>query len=314
MTVALVHRWLDAGELDLPAPGSGRTAARWWKLAALTENDVVAGRLAEAHADARAILVELGGPDPPSGGLWGVWAAEAPNAVVTATDDGEGRVRLHGTKAWCSGAGMCSHALVTAHHEDTGRGLYAVALDQDEVQPLPDDWHNVGMHESDTRSVLFTGASGVPVGGPGEYLSRPGFWHGAMGVAACWLGGARGVAAPLYRAVADDHDGRAPDPHARAHLGAVDAALAAAEAMLVSAACYVDAEPRGARAELIARRVRAVVEVAVDEAVARTGRALGPAPLVLDAAHAKRVADLTVYVRQSHAERDLAALGTLAAR
>ncbi|MCV7419377.1 acyl-CoA dehydrogenase [Mycobacterium yunnanensis] len=314
MTVALVRRWLDAGELDLPAPGSGRTAARWWKLAALTENDVVAGRLAEAHADALAILAELGGPDAIPGQLWGVWAAEAPTAVVTATDDGDGRVRLHGTKAWCSGAGICSHALITARHEDTGRGLYAVALDQGEVQPLPDDWHNAGMHDSDTRSVLLAGAEAAPVGRPGDYLSRPGFWHGAMGVAACWLGGARGVAAPLYRAVAAEHDGRAPDEHARAHLGAVDAALAAAEAILVSAACYVDAEPHGSRAELIARRVRAVVEVAVDEAVARTGRALGPAPLVLDAAHAKRVADLTVYVRQSHAERDLAALGRLAAR
>jgi hypothetical protein len=84
--------------------------------------------------------------------------------------------------------------------------------------------------------------------------------------------------------------------------------------MLVSAACYVDAEPRGGRAELIARRVRAVVEHAVDEAIVRTGRALGPAPLVLDARHAQRVADLTIYVRQSHAERDLAALGKLAAR
>jgi hypothetical protein len=60
--------------------------------------------------------------------------------------------------------------------------------------------------------------------------------------------------------------------------------------------------------------VRAVVEHAVDEAIVRTGRALGPAPLVLDARHAQRVADLTIYVRQSHAERDLAALGKLAAR
>jgi hypothetical protein len=135
-----------------------------------------------------------------------------------------------------------------------------------------------------------------------------------MGVAACWLGGARGVAAPLYRAVAAEHEGKSPDEHAHAHLGAVDAAIAAAEAMLVSAACYVDAEPHGGRAELIARRVRAVAERAVDEAIVRTGRALGPAPLVLDATHAKRVADLSIYVRQSHAERDLAALGKLAAK
>ena len=39
--------------------------------------------------------------------------------------------------------------------------------------------------------------------------------------------------------------------------------------------------------------------------------ALGPAPLALDPVHAARVADLTLYLRQHHAERDLAALGRL---
>ena len=106
------------------------------------------------------------------------------------------------------------------------------------------------------------------------------------------------------------------DPHTLAHLGAVDAAITAAEATLVSAACQVDADPldREGRAELIARRTRAVVETAVDEAINRTARALGPGPLVQDARHAGRVADLTIYVRQSHAERDLAELGRLAGR
>jgi hypothetical protein len=54
------------------------------------------------------------------------------------------------------------------------------------------------------------------------------------------------------------------------------------------------------------------VETAVDEAIHRAARALGPAPLCLDAQHAQRVADLTIYVRQSHAERDLEQLGRLA--
>ncbi|MDT5392181.1 MAG: hypothetical protein QOE04_5822, partial [Mycobacterium sp.] len=90
--------------------------------------------------------------------------------------------------------------------------------------------------------------------------------------------------------------------------------LAAAEAILACAANYIDAQLPDDRAELIARRVRAVVEHAVDEAITRTGRALGPAPLALDIKHAQRVADLTMYVRQSHAERDLAALGRAAAR
>jgi alkylation response protein AidB-like acyl-CoA dehydrogenase len=313
MTVALVRRWLEAGQLDLPAPGSGRTGTRWWKLAAFTENDVVAGRLAEAHADALAILAELGGPPAEAGQLWGVWAAEAPEAVVTVSEDGGGAT-LEGTKAWCSGAGICTHALITARRQDNRRGLYAVDLSQPGVTAGGVSWRNAGMRESDTRSVRLSDAVGIPVGQPGEYLARPGFWHGAIGVAACWLGGARGVAAPLYGAVADRRDGPTADPHAQAHLGAVDAALAAAEAMLASAACYVDAEPLGDRAELIARRVRAVVERAVDESITRTGRALGPGPLVLDARHAQRVADLTIYVRQSHAERDLAALGRAAAK
>ncbi len=84
------------------------------------------------------------------------------------------------------------------------------------------------------------------VGAPGEYLDRPGFWHGAIGVSACWLGGARAVAAPLYARAARE----SVDPHTLAHLGAVDAAITAAEATLLSAACQVDAdpaEPRGTR-------------------------------------------------------------------
>lgn len=312
-SVELIWRWLQSGHLDLPVPASGQTAARWWKLAAMTENDVVAGRLAEAHTDAAAILTELDGPTPERDQLWGVWAAEAPDSVVVASDAHDG-VMLNGRKAWCSGAGLCTHALVTARRDDDHRGLYAVDLRADGVQPLAASWRNAGMRDSDTRSVLFTDVPAVPVGAPGEYLSRPGFWYGAIGVAACWLGGARAVAGPLYRAVADEHCPASADAHAHAHLGAIDAALAAAEAMLVSAACVVDSSPNDVRAELIARRVRAVVEHAVDEAITRTGRALGPAPLALDGRHAQRVADLTMYVRQSHAERDLATLGRLAAR
>src|SRR6185295_19446408 len=98
---------------------------------------------------------------------------------------------------------------------------------------------NPGMAQSDTRSVHFSGAPAIPVGQPGDYLSRPGFWHGAIGVSACWLGGARAVSMPLYKRAGQE----SVDPHTLAHLGAVDAALTAAEATLVSAACQVDADP-----------------------------------------------------------------------
>jgi hypothetical protein len=96
----------------------------------------------------------------------------------------------------------------------------------------------------------------------------------------------------------------------------VDAALAAGDAILATAAAQIDADPfdRSNTAQLLARRVRTVVEHAADEAISRTGRALGPGPLCQDGRHAQRVADLTIYIRQSHAERDLAELGRLAGR
>ncbi|WP_396929278.1 acyl-CoA dehydrogenase [Mycolicibacterium sp.] len=309
MTIATVLRWLDAGELNLPLPGSGATLARWQRLADLCELDVVAGRLAEAHTDAVAILAELHGPQVRPGRLWGVWAAEAPGATVVARHDGD-VVALSGTKAWCSGAGLCADALVTAHTETGARGLYAVDLRGTGVQPLESTWRNAGMADSDTRSVRFAGAPAIPVGAPGDYLTRPGFWHGAAGVAACWLGAARAVAAPLYRALAEK---QRENPHAAAHLGAVDTALAAAAALMASTAQQIDAAPQST-GEVAARRLRAAVETAVDEVITRTARALGPAPLALDESHARRVADLSMYVRQSHAEADLAALGGLVAR
>lgn len=305
MTVETVRRWLAEGLLDLPLPGSGATAVRWRRLAELTETDIVAGRIAEAHTDAVAILDELGAKPPLPEELWGVWAAESSEQVVTASIDGD-EVTLSGVKPWCSGAGFCSHALVTARRPDGERALYAVSLTDPFARPLSNTWVNTGMTESDTRSVQFTEAPAVAVGAPGAYLSRPGFWYGAIGVAACWLGGARAVAAALYQ--------KAHDEHALAHLGAVDAALAAAEAVLETTAAQIDAVEQTSDGELLARRARAVVEHAVDETLTRTGRALGPGPLCMDPEHAQRVADLTVYVRQSHAERDLAALGRLAAR
>lgn len=309
MTAGVVKHWLESGRLEMPLPASGRTFERWKRLARLAEDDIVAARIAESHVEAVAILDELGGKPPELGQLWGVWAAEAPDAVVTAKSV-DGAFTLSGTKVWCAGAGFCTHALVTALLDDGSQGLFAVSVAEPAVKALPSIWWNAGMAGSDTRSVQFTNAQAVAVGDPDDYLKRPGYWHGAIGVAACWLGGARRVAEPLYRSA----DSKSADAYSLAHLGAVDAALAAGEAMLAIAATHIDGDPfdRSGTAQLLARRTRTVVEHAADEAITRTGRALGPGPLCQDGRHAQRVADLTIYIRQSHAERDLAELGRLA--
>lgn len=298
-----------ADDLRLPLPGSGATAERWEALAALSRENVVLGRLAEAHSDAAAILVELGARPVGVRELWGVWAAEPPAPVLEASSDGDGW-SLTGQKPWCSGANSCTHALVTARVGEQ-RALFAVELDQLMVRPVPDTWPAVGMAESDSGTVTFNGACAVMVGTPGDYLSRPGFWHGAIGVAACWFGAACGVADELVsRAVRGGLDA-----HALAQLGRVSAALSGAQWALDGAAREVDQDPNdsASAAQPRAHRVRAIVEMAATETLDGVGRALGAGPLCANALHAGRVADLTVYLRQSHAERDLAVLGQLVA-
>ena len=127
-----------------------------------------------------------------------------------------------------------------------------------------------------------------------------------MGVAAIWWGGAIGVA----RRIREQLRHREPDQVGLMHLGAVDAALHAASALLQRAASAVDAGlADGAAGVALALRVRRVVAVTAEDVLARAGHALGPAPLALEDEHAARVADLQLYVRQEHAERDAAALG-----
>ena len=302
MRANAVHSSIGSDEAtDWPLPGSGRTRERWRALTAAARIDLVGARMLEAHADAVAILRELGGPEVRPGQLWGVWAAEPPSPVVLAQETPDG-FALQGRKLWCSGARTCTHALVTARMNER-RMLFAVDLSVPGVSPVPDSWHAVGMARSDSGAIDFDAVPAVRVGSPGEYLTRPGFWHGAIGVAACWYGGALAVADALRHNSSDD-------PHRLAHLGAVDASLFATECVFDRAAEDLDANPLDTDAgEIRARRVRAIVEKTGSEVIDHVGRALGAAPLCGDARHAQLVADLTVYLRQSHAEHDLAGLG-----
>jgi len=298
---------VESGRLDVPLPGSGATWQRWAAFADLAGEDLSLARLSEGHADAIAILAELGGPRPRPGSRWGVWAANPPGPNVIASRQG-GMWILDGTKQYCSGARVCTNALVTAAAEDGAR-LFAVAVR--DLEPLADSWPATGMAGSDTLDVGFVTVPAVPVGPPGGYVNRPGFSHGGAGVAACWYGGARAVGRTLLCAAAKRDIG----PHALAHLGAVDLALRAARFALSQAAREIDSDPGDLNGEgaLRALRVRTLTEAVAADVLSRTGRALGAGPLSHDEAHSRAVADLTVYLRQHHAESDLARLGELVA-
>lgn len=291
---------IAAGLDSLPMPGCGATLDRWRALAEIGALDLSLAKLYEGHTDAAAILAELRGRT--ADGLWAVWAAEDPRFRLVYREDGQSG-QLVGQKAWCSGASVVDHALITAWTEANKPILVQAKLDHTGVTLQSDGWKAVGMAASECAVVTFDGVPASPVGLAGDYAARPGFWQGAAGIAAVWYGAACAIASTLAASPLVERDS-----HAAAHLGAVDAVVRGSRALLVETAAWIDAHPQ-ADAFAAALRVRANVESAASEVMVRTGRALGAAPLCALAAHAQRCADLPVFLRQSHAERDGALLG-----
>lgn len=321
------------------SPTASEPGHRSWAylrtLGSVGAGDLTVARVVEPHLDALAILGQASGTGqaylPPEGSTWGVYAAHAPGTHLRAVRAGTGW-RLHGTKPWCSLADRVSHAVVTAHDEtvDDGTGgdgggdgverrrAFVVELAAAGVRHPGAPWAARGLPHVRSTVVDFDDVPATPVGPPGWYLERPGFAWGGIGVAAVWLG----AACALAEAVLARARSRTPDQIAHLHLGRLDAALRAAELALRDAAARMDrvdvdpeppaGVPASARAQaLLAARCRDAAALAAETALTEVARALGPAPLATDEAHAARVADLTLYVRQHHGDRDLARTGAL---
>jgi alkylation response protein AidB-like acyl-CoA dehydrogenase len=297
------------GALDVPLPGSGHTLLRFDALADLSALDLSLGRLAEGHMDAVAILAEAGRRANPSA-CYGVWAAHSADAEVTAKLH-QGRWVLRGRKQFCSGATALTRALVTAAAPD-GPRLFDVPLDRPGIRPVPGSWPAVGMAESDSLDVTFDTEvpAGSEVGPPAFYTDRPGFWFGAVGVAACWFGGAVGVLRGVHAALRS----RAQlDEHQLAHLGAAAAATTSMQRTLAWAASVIDGDPADAagRMQACALEVRHLVESGCTEVLQHLGRAGGARALCLDAEQSRRYADLGAYLSQHHGELDASRLGRI---
>ena len=166
------------------------------------------------------------------------------------------------------------------------------------------------MAGSGSVDVMIDGAAGQAVGSAGSYLSRPGFWHGGAGIAACWYGGARALAQTLRQSLA----GQATAPETSAHavcaiaLGRVDVALQQTAALLRQTACWIDQHPQD-DARPVALRVRLSAEQCAARVLQQVGQALGAGPFCRNAQFARMAADLPVFIRQSGADRDFNALG-----
>jgi alkylation response protein AidB-like acyl-CoA dehydrogenase len=288
-----------------PLPGRGQTASRHARLWQAGVMDLSFARIAEAHWDAVAILAECGRQPKPDA-LYGVWASELPGHALQLRRDRDATT-IDGTKMFCSGAGLVDYALVTV-------GFPEKLLVEVDVRGLVDSisfdtsaWVTLAFQETSTGSVTFIShpvdAQAV-IEKSGWYLDRPGFWHGACGPAACWAGGADAL-------VRYTKANQRKDAHTLAHLGAMHSSIWAMRACLDAAGDEIDANPEDyAFAHIRALTVRHIVEQNCTEILRRFARAYGPFPLSMNAEISRRYHELDLYLRQSHAERDLESLGS----
>jgi alkylation response protein AidB-like acyl-CoA dehydrogenase len=220
---------------------------------------------------------------------------------------------LSGRKPFCSGADLCDGALVTVGCGDDGPDVLidldlVAARRSGRIEVDPSGWSTVAFEDTCTATVVAHDVAlpaDAVVGPAGAYLARPGFWHGALGPAAVWAGGTRGLIE-----VAADVAGAGADAHDRAALGRLRALEWATSAWLGAAGAEIDADPADVGA---ARRravtVRHLVQRSAIEAIDLFGQLGGPRSLAFDRDAVRRVQELQLYVRQFHGPVELELLG-----
>lgn len=305
----LKERLRELAVEELPLPGGGATAARHQRLFEVGREDLSLAKLAEAHWDAVAILMEAG-REPQPGAVYGVWASEIPTQAL-ALDSSTPTLSLVGTKPFCSGLGIVDRALVTV--TEPTHVLMDIDLHEQENRIEMDTkmWATEAFRSTNTGSLKLDGyrVTELNVIGPTDfYLSRPGFWYGACGPAACWVGGAAGLASFAKKTKKDN-------PHILAHIGAMDATLWMMQAALEKAGNEIDRSTGDLEeGQVLALRLRHVVEQGCSDILHRFTRALGPHPLAMNTEISIRRLELELYLCQSHAERDLEQIGRVAYR
>jgi alkylation response protein AidB-like acyl-CoA dehydrogenase len=291
---------------QLPLPGAGNTAERHSRLMQIGREDLSLAKLAEAHWDAVAILAEAG-RQPTRGALYAVWASEIPGKALRLEETDKG-YQIIGSKMFCSGAGLVDRVLVAVGSPESRLVEVDLRKNSENIEGDMSAWATEAFRLTQTGAVTFRDAGVTAedlIGDTGWYVNRSGFWHGACGPAACWAGG---VAALVDFAMESSRD----DPHTLAHLGAMNANIWTMKSCLDIAGREIDEKPENcAAAQIRALQLRHLVEQACTDTLRRFARAYGPHPLSMNQDISRRYQEAELYLRQSHAERDLESLARL---
>lgn len=287
--------------VDLPAVGGGQTRLRFERFAALAGESMSLARLVEADADARAIVAELRTSLVDPAVPYGVWASTGARSI-TVREIGGCAVELYGDQPWCGGATLVQRALLVVDRGNICE-LIDVTVDPDNIDTS--GWSTPTFSELGTATMHFDGTAAVKLHSEtGDYARRPGFWHGAVGVAACWVGATQALLS-LHAAAWSRQDS-----HSLAQLGAAFSEVEQSTATIRAAADEIDRDPQNLpAASQRAAWVRYCVDRSCTRALDHLAVGSGPGPFAHNASVTARTDELRMALRQSHGLRDVEDLG-----
>lgn len=287
-----------------PLPGRENYELRLIRFFEYGRHDLSLAKIMEAHWDAVAILAEKG-KSPAKNALYAVWASEIPGQPLRI-DRQNDLFYLSGKKMFCSGSYLADRALITADEN-----LIDVDLQNYSRKYIHCDknlWSTNAFSKTNTYSLCFDRLPFTKediLGPKNWYASRPGFWHGSLGPAACWAGGAAGLVDYAKKTSRQD-------PHTLAHLAAMEANTFSMTALLSQAGIQIDSQGHDLYfSECLALKIRHSIEQLCSDVLRRFARAYGPYPLSCEESVSLRYQELDLFLRQNHAERDLERLGRL---
>jgi alkylation response protein AidB-like acyl-CoA dehydrogenase len=281
-------------------------------LRAVGYRDLVLGRLIEGHGNAIALVSRCGterqrataDAEAATGHLFGVWNT-APADGVRIVARGDGWFELGGRKTFCSGAGTVTRALITARDAAGSSQMLLVPMDRVPARIDRSSWDPLGMRESDSFAVDFSGVrleSDAAIGDIGDYDRQPWFGAGAARFVAVQAGGIVRLADELAAFAVRRSTG--DDAVQMTRLGeCVVAARTAAQWVRACAEAWAawDIASTAEHEKILQSTVdaaRYAIERAALDVLERVERAVGARGLLAPEPFAALVRDLRMYLRQ----------------
>ncbi|MCE2563561.1 acyl-CoA dehydrogenase [Komagataeibacter sp. FNDCF1] len=270
------------------------------------QGSLALGRIVEGHVNAIRLIACYGTVGQlvhvataiQDGALLGVWVTDgAPALRMSPAGDG---IVLQGEKAFASGVGHVTHALVTAATPEGMTRMLLVALDGAHVVHASIGGL-AGMRGAVTGRCDFSGTTlpaGCLIGQAGDYVRQPEFSAGAWRGMAVALGGIERLGTLLRDQLAGR--GRTDSPAQQARMGM---ALIAAETALLwtrKAAMVACLHERYGAQDIAAtvNLARMAVERAGLDVIELVQRGLGLAAFVRSNVVERVIRDLATYLRQ----------------